>query len=136
MGCSARTSSDSQQDTRHPPAAPKQQGCDAPVGPHLRRPTSAAKPLCRRRCPHAGDINGSGSVFFETLVFLACADPSDLVALEAIRALFGAPYPRAEPLRKRCAHATLAGGLASLARAQAEPSLPCDGAASAEPPAC
>ncbi len=42
-------------------------------------------------------------MFWEALQLLALADPSDLVALEAIRAMFGAPSPRAESLKKRAA---------------------------------
>ncbi|KAG2422978.1 hypothetical protein HXX76_015649 [Chlamydomonas incerta] len=43
----------------------------------------------------AGDVSGRGAVFWQALLLLAVADPAERVALEAIRALFGAPYPRA-----------------------------------------
>ncbi|KAG2489163.1 hypothetical protein HYH03_012389 [Edaphochlamys debaryana] len=43
----------------------------------------------------AGDVGGRGAVFWQALLLLATADPSERVALEAVRALFGAPYPRA-----------------------------------------
>jgi hypothetical protein len=33
-------------------------------------------------------------VFWQALLLLAVADPSERVALEAIWAMFGAPYPR------------------------------------------
>ena len=43
-----------------------------------------------------------GSIFWEALQFLALADPSEMVAMEAIRAMHGAPPPRAEPsIRKK-----------------------------------
>ena len=44
----------------------------------------------------AGDLSGRGAVFWEALQVLALADPSELVAMEAMRAMLGAPYPRAE----------------------------------------
>ncbi|KAG2426715.1 hypothetical protein HYH02_014755 [Chlamydomonas schloesseri] len=43
----------------------------------------------------AGDVAGRGAVFWQALLLLAVADPAERVSLEAIRALFGAPYPRA-----------------------------------------
>ncbi|GFR45403.1 hypothetical protein Agub_g6778, partial [Astrephomene gubernaculifera] len=43
----------------------------------------------------AGDVAGRGSTFWQALVLLAVADPCERVALEAVRAMFGAPYPRA-----------------------------------------
>eukprot|EP00198_Chlamydomonas_reinhardtii_P004872 XP_001694208.1 predicted protein [Chlamydomonas reinhardtii] len=43
----------------------------------------------------AGDVSGRGAVFWQALLLLAVADPAERVSLEAIRALFGAPYPRA-----------------------------------------
>lgn len=51
----------------------------------------------------AGDLSSSsGAVFWEALQVLALADSSDLVALEAIRSMFGAPYPKADAsIRKR-----------------------------------
>ena len=56
----------------------------------------------------AGDLSGRGAVFWEALQVLALADPSELVAMEAMRAMLGAPYPRAEAsIRKRtggCGH--------------------------------
>ncbi|GLI65416.1 hypothetical protein VaNZ11_008982, partial [Volvox africanus] len=42
----------------------------------------------------AGDVADRGAVFWQALLLLAVADPSERVALEAIRAMFGAPYPR------------------------------------------
>ncbi|GIL76658.1 hypothetical protein Vretifemale_6217 [Volvox reticuliferus] len=42
----------------------------------------------------AGDVGDRGAVFWQALLLLAVADPSERVALEAIRAMFGAPYPR------------------------------------------
>eukprot|EP00798_Chlamydomonas_sp_ICE-L_P022806 gene22806-29971_t len=43
-----------------------------------------------------GGIRGKGAVFWDTLVLLACKDPSDTVSLEAIKAMFGAPPPKSE----------------------------------------
>ena len=40
-------------------------------------------------------MSGRGAVFWQALLLLAVADPAERVSLEAIRALFGAPYPRA-----------------------------------------
>ena len=43
-----------------------------------------------------------GSVFWEALQYLALADPSEMVAMEAIRAMHGAAYPKAESsIRKK-----------------------------------
>ncbi|KAG1666846.1 hypothetical protein FOA52_009470 [Chlamydomonas sp. UWO 241] len=51
----------------------------------------------------AGDIGAGarGEVFWDALQFLALSDPSDTVAFEAIRAMFGAPFPRPESIKKR-----------------------------------
>jgi hypothetical protein len=54
----------------------------------------------------AGDLAGKGETFWAALQLLALADPSELVAMEAIRAMFGAPYPRPETLKKRGANPT------------------------------
>lgn len=48
-----------------------------------------------------GDVQNSGAPFWEALVSMVCADPSDMVALEAIRSMFGAPPPHPESLRRR-----------------------------------
>uniref|UniRef100_A0A7S0WTL6 SH3 domain-containing protein n=1 Tax=Chlamydomonas leiostraca TaxID=1034604 RepID=A0A7S0WTL6_9CHLO len=52
----------------------------------------------------AGDISGAGAVFWEALVLLALADPSELVGMEAVKAMFGAPPPHPEQLKKRPAY--------------------------------
>jgi len=48
-----------------------------------------------------GDVRGSGDVFWRSLILMLICDPSNLVALECIRNMFGAPHPHAENLRKR-----------------------------------
>ena len=49
----------------------------------------------------AGDLTNRGAAFWEALQMLALADPNPMVSLEAIRAMFGAPYPKYEPLGRR-----------------------------------
>ena len=49
----------------------------------------------------AGDIGGRGEVYWQSLLLLSLSDPSDLVAMEAIKAMFGAPLPKAEPSIRR-----------------------------------
>ncbi|EFJ44601.1 hypothetical protein VOLCADRAFT_121307 [Volvox carteri f. nagariensis] len=59
---------------------------------------AAVEPLLKHNVETAkrtGDVSERGAVFWQALVLLAVADPSERVALEAIRAMFGAPYPRA-----------------------------------------
>jgi len=52
--------------------------------------------------PHvAGDLHGSGEYFWEALQFMALADSNDMVAMEAIRAMFGAPYPKPDSIKRR-----------------------------------
>jgi hypothetical protein len=40
-----------------------------------------------------------GALFWEALIMLALSDPSDMVALEAIKAMVAAPQPCAMSLR-------------------------------------
>ncbi|MEW5302150.1 MAG: hypothetical protein WDW36_004959 [Sanguina aurantia] len=47
----------------------------------------------------AGDLTGRGAVFWEALVAMAAYDPSDMVALTAISAMFGAPQQPGGALR-------------------------------------
>jgi hypothetical protein len=49
----------------------------------------------------AGDIKGSGDVFWRSLVLMLVSDPSNLAAFQCIRSMFGAPAPHAENLKKR-----------------------------------
>ena len=49
----------------------------------------------------AGDIKGRGEVYWQALILLALSDPSDLVAMETVKAMFGAPLPKAEPSIRR-----------------------------------
>ncbi|GAX84107.1 hypothetical protein CEUSTIGMA_g11530.t1 [Chlamydomonas eustigma] len=58
----------------------------------------------------AGDLNGSGAVFWEAMQFLILADSSELVALEATKSIFGAPFPKAETsIRRRLASGPFEG---------------------------
>eukprot|EP00955_Chlamydomonas_euryale_P017361 185420-Chlamydomonas_euryale.AAC.2 len=73
------------------------------LSPHLAVRDSWARVYLARGCAAAiqsgaiaGDIGAGarGEVFWEALQLLALADPSDTVAYEAIRDMFGAPLPR------------------------------------------
>lgn len=45
-------------------------------------------------------LQSSGmDLFWETLIMLVLSDPSDMVALEAVKAMAGAPAPHATSLR-------------------------------------
>ncbi|KXZ43569.1 hypothetical protein GPECTOR_87g432 [Gonium pectorale] len=71
-------------------------------GSHLNLRDTWARVYLARGCAAAiqsghiaGDVSGRGAVFWSALQLLALADPSERVALEAVRAMFGAPAPRA-----------------------------------------
>ena len=49
----------------------------------------------------AGDVKGSGEVFWRSLVLMVVCDPSNIAALTSIKVMFGAPQPHAENLKKR-----------------------------------
>jgi hypothetical protein len=63
----------------------------APPSPRLIT-TSASVLMCTGR-------GGAAEVFWRALTICACCDKSTIVTLEAIKALFGAPYPTSLKLR-------------------------------------
>lgn len=48
-----------------------------------------------------GDIQGAGEVFWDALVLMVVSDPNEVVAMEAVKAMFGAPLPQSGSIKKR-----------------------------------
>ncbi|KAF8062701.1 SPAC3H8.02 [Scenedesmus sp. PABB004] len=71
---------------------------------------------------HAGV--GNAAPFWEMLVLLACCDKSTIVAMEAIKALAGAPFPVAATLSPSAASPAAAGGAAGGAGGRRPVQLP------------